>query len=120
MRLNQVPADGGGSAGSQPSLNVDSGILEERAKKADTVRTNFKDADDKTMAATSKIELKGFKSDAAISTFQKRWRSQMQYMDDLLNRGVAGNLRTSAAEFKAQEEKRRQKAKSLKDEKEKG
>ncbi|KUN79388.1 hypothetical protein [Streptomyces griseoruber] len=118
MQLNQLPADGGGGA-SQPTLDVDSGVLEERATKADTVRSNFKDADDKTMSATGKVELKGFKSEAAIATFQKRWRSQMQYMDGLLDKGVAGNLRTSAAEFRSEEDKRHQKAKSLRDGKEK-
>ncbi|MFF5189645.1 hypothetical protein ACFY30_38770 [Streptomyces sp. NPDC000345] len=119
MRLNQLPADGGGGGAAQPTLDVDSSVLEERAKKADTVRSNFRDADDQTMSATGKIELKGFKSQAAIATFQKRWRAQMQYMDELLDKGVAGNLRTSAAEFRAEEEKRRQKAHSLKDVREK-
>lgn len=35
----------------------------------------------------------------------------MQYMDDLLGKGVAGNLRTSAAEFRKEEDKRRRAAK---------
>ncbi|BDD75202.1 MULTISPECIES: hypothetical protein [Streptomyces] len=110
MQLNQLaPVDAGG--GSSPSLHVDAGVLEERATKADTVRTNFKDADNKVMTATGRVELKGFKSDSALSTFQKRWRSQMQYMDDLLGKGVAGNLRTSAAEFRKEEDKRRRAAK---------
>nr|WP_202431542.1 hypothetical protein [Streptomyces sp. SID7804] len=109
MQLNQLAPSGGG--GAPLSLQVDAGILEERAKKADTVRTNFKEADDKVMAATGRIELKGFKADAALSTFQKRWRSQMLYMDDLLEKGVAGNLRTSAAEFRKEEDRRLRAAK---------
>ncbi|MET7296787.1 hypothetical protein ABZS79_32620 [Streptomyces griseoloalbus] len=108
MQLNQLAASGGG--GSPHSLQVDAGVLEERAKKAETVRTNFKEADDKVMTATGRIELKGFKADAALSTFQKRWRSQMLYMDDLLEKGVAGNLRTSAAEFRKEEDRRRRAA----------
>ncbi|MFG2887208.1 hypothetical protein ACGFYV_33810 [Streptomyces sp. NPDC048297] len=108
MELNQLIADGGGGRSPKDQLHVDSSVLEERAKKAETVRTNFKDADNKTMTATGRIELKGFKSDRAVATFQKRWRSQMQYMDELLEKGAVGNLRVSTAEYKAEEEKRRQ------------
>lgn len=115
MELNQLVADGGGGGGSNNQLQVDAGVLEERAKKAETVRADFKDADNKVMDATGRIELKGFKSDAAVATFQKRWRSEMQYMDELLEKGVAGNLRVSAAEYKAEEDKRRREAKKLHD-----
>lgn len=112
MQLNQLAADGG-SGGTEAQLNVDASLLEDRAKKADTVRTNFKDADNKVMGATEKVDLKGFKSDGAITTFQNRWRSQMRYMDTLLEAGVAGNLRISAAEFKAEEAKRLAEVKKL-------
>ncbi|UUU30511.1 hypothetical protein JIX56_11690 [Streptomyces sp. CA-210063] len=117
-QLNQLAASGG-SGGPEAQLNVDASLLEDRAKKADTVRTNFKDADNKVMGATEKIDLSGFKSDGAISTFQKRWRSQMHYMDTLLETGVAGNLRISAAEFKAEEAKRLAETKKLQDRKDK-
>lgn len=107
-RLNQLAPSGGGSAGdaAQPQLDVDAGVLEERAKNAETVRKNFMEADDKVMSATKSITLKGFKSDSALETFQKRWRSQMRYLESLLENGVKGNLRTSAAEFKSEEAKR--------------
>ncbi|MFH9009746.1 hypothetical protein ACH4C6_00075 [Streptomyces sp. NPDC017943] len=103
MQLNQLPAAGGSA---QPHLHVDASVLEGRAKNAETVRKNLMDADDKAMSATSGISLKGFKSDSALAVFQKRWRSQMQHLENLLEKGVKGNLQASAAEFKAEEAKR--------------
>ncbi|MFD8524445.1 hypothetical protein ACFV2D_31105 [Streptomyces capillispiralis] len=117
MRLNQLPATEGGGAGgaAQAQLHVDASLLEGRAKNAETVRKNFMDADNKVMSATSEITLKGFKSESAITTFQKRWRSQMRHMEDLLQNGVKGNLETSAAAFRAEEAKRLSKVKRLSD-----
>ncbi|WP_367045289.1 hypothetical protein [Streptomyces sp. Je 1-332] len=117
MKLNSGGYDDRG--GSKSQLNVSSSLLEERARKAEIVRGNFKDADNKVMGSTEKVELKGFKSNAGIATFQKRWRRQMKYMDELLENGVADNLRVSAASFKAEEEERLQAAKKLHGEKEK-
>ncbi|MFD8154779.1 hypothetical protein ACFV28_29050 [Streptomyces sp. NPDC059720] len=102
-QLNQLPAAGGSA---QPHLDVDASVLEGRAKNAETVRKNLMDADDKAMSATSGISLEGFKSNSGVAVFQKRWRSQMQHLENLLERGVKGNLRASAAEFKAEETKR--------------
>lgn len=110
-RLNQLAPVGGGPT--QPQLHVDAAVLEERAKNAETVRKNFADADNKVMSATSEISLKGFKSDSAVDTFQERWRSQMRYMNDLLENGVKGNLRSSAAGFKAEEARRLSKVNHL-------
>ncbi|MEU1118311.1 MULTISPECIES: hypothetical protein [unclassified Streptomyces] len=112
MELNATSGydDRGGSKG---QLNVSSNILEERARKAEIVRGNFRDADNKVMGATEKVDLKGFKSDAAVATFQKRWRRQMRYVDGLLESGVIGNLRTSAASFRAEEEERLKETKKL-------
>ncbi|MFE4085191.1 hypothetical protein [Streptomyces sp. YIM B13502] len=103
MRLNQLPAEGGPA---QPHLRVDASVLEERSKNAETVRKNFMDADNKAMSATNVISLKGFKSDSGVAVFQKRWRTQMRYLESLLEQGVKGNLQASAAEFKAEEAKR--------------
>ncbi|WSB86992.1 hypothetical protein OH709_09820 [Streptomyces cellulosae] len=103
MQLNQLPAEGGSS---QAHLNVDASVLEERAKNAETVRKNFMDADNKAMSATSNVSLKGFKSDSGLAVFQKRWRTQMRYLESLLETGVKGNLDASAAEFRAEEAKR--------------
>ncbi|MET8686216.1 hypothetical protein ABZV77_18570 [Streptomyces sp. NPDC004732] len=99
--------------GSKDQLNVSSSVLEERARKAEIVRGNFRDSDNKVMGATEKVELKGFKSDAAIATFQKRWRRQMRHMDGLLENGVINNLRTSAVSFRAEEQKRLRETKKL-------
>lgn len=107
-RLNQLAPSGGSAAGgeSRPQLDVDAGVLGERAKNAETVHKNFMEADDKVMRATSDVTLKGFKSDSALEVFQKRWRSQMRYLENLLEKGVKGNLHTAAAEFKAEEARR--------------
>ncbi|CAL9419980.1 hypothetical protein OOK44_25015 [Streptomyces cellulosae] len=103
MQLNQLPAEGGTT---QPHLHVDASVLEERSKNAETVRKNFMDADNKALSATSGISLKGFKSDSGVAVFQKRWRTQMRYLESLLEQGVKGNLQASAAEFKAEEAER--------------
>ncbi|MEU0771608.1 MULTISPECIES: hypothetical protein [Streptomyces] len=103
MQLNQLPAEGGST---QAHLHVNGSVLEERAKNAETVRKNFVDADSKAMTATSDVSLKGFKSDSGLALFQKRWRTQMRYLEGLLEKGVKGNLYASAAEFKAEEAKR--------------
>ncbi|MDU0299497.1 hypothetical protein [Streptomyces sp. PAL114] len=100
MQLNQLHAEGGPA---QPHLHVDASVLEERSRNAETVRKNFMDADNKAMSATNGISLKGFKSDSGVAVFQKRWRTQMRYLESLLEQGVRGNLQASAAEFKAEE-----------------
>ncbi|MFF1959194.1 hypothetical protein ACFVWX_19665 [Streptomyces sp. NPDC058220] len=104
MRLNQLPADGGGG-GSGKRLHVDSAELRGRAGKADTVRTDFIKTDNAARKETGEVGagLKGFHSAPAFKTFSTRWDAQMKYVEGLLQNAVAGGLRESAAEFDARE-----------------
>ncbi|GHA13946.1 hypothetical protein ACFOOM_32885 [Streptomyces echinoruber] len=106
MRLNQLPADVGGSAPGK-KLVADSGFLMNRATKADTVRDDFVKVDDSATKETSQVgaSLKGFKSGPAFSTFLTRWREQVKYVENLLKNDIAGTLRSSANEYAAREEK---------------
>ncbi|MFD4814509.1 hypothetical protein [Streptomyces sp. NPDC058418] len=103
MRLNQLPADGGGGSGKR--LHVDSAELRGRAGKADTVRTDFIKTDNAARKETGEVGagLKGFHSAPAFKTFSTRWDAQMKYVEGLLQNAVAGGLRESAAEFDARE-----------------
>ncbi len=105
MRLNQLPADGGGGGGSGKRLHVDSAELRGRAGKADTVRTDFVKADNTASKETGEVAagLKSFRSAPAFKTFSTRWDAQMKYVEGLLQNAVAGGLRESAAEFDARE-----------------
>ncbi|MFE5487034.1 hypothetical protein [Streptomyces sp. NPDC056527] len=103
MRLNQLPADGGGGTGKK--LHVDSAELRGRAGKADIVRSDFVKADNTATKETGEVAagLKGFRSAPAFKTFSTRWEAQMKYVEGLLANAVAGGLRESAAEFDARE-----------------
>ncbi|MGW6457713.1 hypothetical protein ACWF94_17665 [Streptomyces sp. NPDC055078] len=103
MRLNQLPAEGGGGTGKR--LHVDSSELRGRAGKADIVRTDFVKADNAASKETGDVGggLKGFRSAPAFKTFSTRWESQMKYVEGLLQNAVAGGLREAAAEFDARE-----------------
>ncbi|BBC32525.1 hypothetical protein SGFS_038190 [Streptomyces graminofaciens] len=107
IQLNSVPTDSGGSVPPGKRLVVTSGLLNERANKADLVREDFVKADNSTMKETDQVSssLKGFKSASAFSVFATRWRGQMKYVEGLLQNGVAGALRATAQDFAAREAK---------------
>ncbi|MFD5033793.1 hypothetical protein ACFVWX_21095 [Streptomyces sp. NPDC058220] len=104
MQLNSHPA-GDGPRGGGKKLHVTSSELQGRADKADTVRSDFTDADNATMKETEQVgaSLKGFKSGPAFTVFQARWRKQMSYVEGLLTKDVAGALRASAVDFEVRE-----------------
>lgn len=125
MQLNSAVDGNGGRSAAEERLKVSSHTLRDRAGKSDTVRTNFSEADDEAARETGQIRdgLKGFKSAEALDVFQKRWRTQMAYMSDLLESGVAGNLRAAANDFaerEKQEKVRHSRADGKVDGKEKG
>ncbi|CAM5686698.1 hypothetical protein SALBM135S_07327 [Streptomyces alboniger] len=113
MRLNAVD-DGSGNRGLGRGLKVTSSILNHRAEKADIVREDFLKADNEAMTETAQIgaSLKGFKSAPAFANFIDRWKSQMEYVERLVQNDVAGALRSSAQTFMERERKETDRARS--------
>ncbi|MEU0398138.1 type VII secretion target [Streptomyces sp. NPDC006208] len=118
MSLDHVdgPMSGPGPTGPgpQPRLKVTASVLNERAGKAEGVRTQFLKADDEVMLETGQVtgSLKGFATDAAVATFLERWRGQMSYVKEQFT-STAQALRAAATTFTAEDKKRAQAAGSV-------
>ncbi|MGI5348237.1 hypothetical protein ACQEU8_08580 [Streptomyces sp. CA-250714] len=99
---------GGGAANGKKRLNVTAPVLRGRAGRAETVRGQFLKADDEVMRETGQITgtLKGFRADAAIATFQERWRDQMSYVKQQFT-GTSSALRTAAGAFTSEDHRRK-------------
>ncbi|WP_260217978.1 type VII secretion target [Streptomyces gossypii] len=84
-------------------------VLRAYAGKSDTARGDFAKADNDTMRETEQVPgtMTGFESDEAVQELQKRWRSQMRYLDGLLG-GVSKGLREAAKNFKAEDVRRKE------------
>ncbi|MBO8185465.1 type VII secretion target [Streptomyces spirodelae] len=115
MRLagaDGLQGGGGGGIGRGPNpkqrLNVTGSVLRSRAGRAETVRGQFLKADDEVMRETGQITgtLKGFRTDAAIATFQERWRDQMSYVKQQFG-STASALRTAAGAFETEDHRRK-------------
>ncbi|AXK35397.1 hypothetical protein DVA86_24860 [Streptomyces armeniacus] len=89
--------------GSKPKLKVTPSVLREKATKTDENAGDFMKADNKTMTETGQVKasLKGFKSAAAFDVFEDRWKAQMKHLQGSMKEGVAGALRSAAANFEA-------------------
>lgn len=113
MRLNAVD-DGSGNRGLGRGLKVTSSVLNQRADKADIVREDFLKADNAAMTETAQVgpSLKGFESGPAFANFIDRWKSQMAYVEKLVQNDVAGALRRSAQTFTEREKKERDRARN--------
>ncbi|MGW6897012.1 MULTISPECIES: hypothetical protein [unclassified Streptomyces] len=105
MQLNSFQA-GEGPSGAKEKVKITGAELRRRAGKADIVRGDFRDADNKTMTETGQVgpSLKGFASRSAFEVFVKRWNAQMKYVEGLLQQDVAGALRATADDFSAQDQ----------------
>ena len=68
------------------------------------MRGQFLKADDEVMRETGEITgtLKGFRTDAAIATFQERWRDQISYVKQEFT-ATESALRKAARMFATQE-----------------
>ncbi|MBO8200090.1 hypothetical protein ACFW4X_32895 [Streptomyces smyrnaeus] len=115
MRLAGADVPGGGGGGGtgggpagKKRLQVTDHVLRERAGRAETVRGQFLKADDEVMRETGQIGggLKGFRTEAALATFQERWRDQMSYVKQQLT-GTASALRTAAGAFTTEDHRRK-------------
>lgn len=105
MQLNSLPP-GVSPPGSKEKVKINGGELRRRAGKADIVRGDFRDADNRTMAETKQVgpSLKGFASRSAFGVFVNRWNAQMKYVEGLLEHDVAGALRATADDFAAEDQ----------------
>ncbi|WP_405687450.1 hypothetical protein [Streptomyces sp. NBC_00057] len=105
MQLNSLPP-GVGPSGAKEKVKITGSELRRRAGKADIVRGDFRDADNKTMTETKQVgpSLKGFASRSAFEVFVKRWNAQMKYVDGLLEQDVSGALRATADGFAAEDQ----------------
>ncbi|MGP3986865.1 hypothetical protein [Streptomyces sp. 3N207] len=116
MRLAGTGTHGGGTvvggagsgANGQKRLHVTAHVLRGRAGHAETVRSQFLKADDEVTRETGQITgaLKGFRTDAAIATFQERWRDQMSYVKQQFT-GTASALRSAAGAFTTEDHRRK-------------
>ncbi|MEU3820818.1 type VII secretion target [Streptomyces sp. NPDC052644] len=123
MSLNQVEGPyspggfqspygpGGPGPGPWARLRVTAPVLRERAGRAEEVRGQFVRADDEVMRETGQVPgtLKGFATDAAVTTFLQRWEAQMSHVKGQFT-SVATALRGAAATFTAEDRKRGQAA----------
>ncbi|MCX5312830.1 hypothetical protein [Streptomyces sp. NBC_00154] len=77
MQLNSFQA-GDGPSGAKEKVKITGAELRRRAGKADIVRGDSRDADNKTMTETEQVgpSLKGFASRSAFEVFVKRWNAQ--------------------------------------------
>ncbi len=98
---------GGGPGGRHKKLHVTAPLLRTRAGRAETVRGQFMKADDEVTRETGQItgSLKGFLTDAAIATFQERWKDQMAHARQQFTHTAAA-LRTAADSFTTEDHKR--------------
>ncbi|MFE5088873.1 hypothetical protein ACFRCI_00380 [Streptomyces sp. NPDC056638] len=105
MQLNSLPPGVGPSAAKE-KVKITGSELRRRAGKADIVRGDFRDADNKTMTETKQVgpSLKGFASRSAFEVFVTRWNAQMKYVDGLLEQDVSGALRATADDFAAEDQ----------------
>ncbi|MGP3977812.1 hypothetical protein ACTWQF_28100 [Streptomyces sp. 8N114] len=103
-----VGGGAGGGANGQKRLHVTDHVLRGRAGHAETVRSQFLKADDEVTRETGQITgtLKGFRTDAAIATFQERWRDQMSYVKQQFT-GTASALRSAAGAFTTEDHRRK-------------
>lgn len=104
-----MPGPGATGPGPQKRLKVTASVLDERAGKAEGVRTQFLKADDEVMLETGQVTgtLKGFATDAAVATFLERWQGQMSYVKEQFT-ATAQALRAAANTFTARDNKRAQ------------
>lgn len=108
-----IPEKGSGSGGQGEALKATPESLRLRARKTDTVRSNFKKADDEAITATTKAAsaLKGFDSQKGLKSFESRWKAQARYLDGLLDKGVAQGLRLAANDIAVNDQKQANKMK---------
>ncbi|GAA2060890.1 hypothetical protein GCM10009801_02800 [Streptomyces albiaxialis] len=99
----QIDGAGKGPGGGRDKpLVVTPSVLRTRAGRAETVRGQFLKADDEVMRETGQVDgtLKGFATQAALKTFQERWRGQMAYVKGQFG-STAGALRYAADHFRS-------------------
>ncbi|MBA0052104.1 hypothetical protein E0L36_14695 [Streptomyces sp. AJS327] len=105
-QLNQLAADGGGSAGAGDKLRIDPKLLRERAGKAVPLAKSFRAADDKAVRRMGRIGggLAGFTCASAFQDFEERWTAQTRHVHRQLGEVVPRALRKAAGDFKKNED----------------